>query len=270
MIDLRGLCTFVGTCADSLSDRGAKTKGEKYEQVAGRVYLPESSRGATRRECGRGDCLMGFLLADGNLLFTGALVLMLMIAVLEIVMVLVGVGISDLLDNLLPDLDLDADMPDSGSGGLARLLGWLNFGEVPALILLVVFLVSFGVTGLLMQMLVQPLAGTLLPGWLVAIPVFLLALPQVRFVGKLLRRFGLGGGTEAVGRETFVGGVAVITVGEAATGSPAEARLRDKYGTNHYVMVEPYDGETFSRGEQVLLVEEQGAAFRVIAAPRGT
>lgn len=213
---------------------------------------------------------MGFLLEDGNQLFTGALVLMLMIAVLEVVMVLVGVGISDLLDNLLPDLDLDTDMPDGGSAGVARLLGWLHFGEVPALILLVVFLVGFGVTGLLAQMLVQSLAGTLLPAWLLAIPVFLLALPQVRFVGNLLRRLGLGDGTEAVGRETFIGCVAVVTVGEAAAGSPAEARFRDKYGTSHYVMVEPYDDETFSQGERVLLVEERGTGFRVIAAPADT
>lgn len=210
---------------------------------------------------------MGFLLENGNQLFTGALVLMLLIAVLEVVMVLVGVGISDLLDNLLPDLDLDTDMPDGGSAGVARVLGWLHFGEVPALILLVVFLVGFGVTGLLVQMLVQSLAGTLLPAWLLAIPVFLLALPQVRFVGNLLRRLGLGDGTEAVGRETFVGCVGVVTVGEAAAGSPAEARFSDKYGTSHYVMVEPYDDETFSQGERVLLVEERRSGFRVIAAP---
>jgi Inner membrane protein YqiJ, N-terminal len=66
---------------------------------------------------------MTFLLQDGNQLFTGALVLMFMIALLEGVMTLIGVGISDLLDNLLPDFDVDADMPDTAAnGGLTRLL----------------------------------------------------------------------------------------------------------------------------------------------------
>ncbi|MCW8127859.1 YqiJ family protein [Microbulbifer halophilus] len=212
---------------------------------------------------------MAFLLEDGNQLFTGALVLMLMIALLEGVMVLIGVGLSDLLDNLLPDLELNADVPDSG-GGLNRVLGWLRFGEVPALILLVAFLVSFGVTGLLLQMLVQSVSGALLPAWLSVLPVLALALPQVRFVGGLLRRFALGNETEAVGRDTFAGRVAVITVGEAVAGSPAEARFSDAYGTTHYVMVEPYDDETFSQGDRVLLVEERGSAFRVIAAPTDT
>ncbi|SHF37146.1 Protein of unknown function [Microbulbifer donghaiensis] len=208
---------------------------------------------------------MAFLLQDGNLLFTGALVLMLMIAVLEGVMMLIGVGISDLLDNLLPDVDVDLDAPDTEAGGvLTKFLGWLRFGEVPALILLVAFLVAFGTTGLLIQMFVESLAGFLLPSWLLAIPVLLLALPQVRFVGNLLRRFAVGDETEAVGRKSFIGRVATITIGEATAGSPAEARFSDEFGTTHYVMVEPDADDTFSQGEQVLLVEERGANFRVI------
>ncbi|AMX01282.1 YqiJ family protein [Microbulbifer thermotolerans] len=208
---------------------------------------------------------MAFLLQDGNLLFTGALVLMLMIAVLEGVMTLIGFGLSELLDNLLPDLDFDVDVPDAEAGGvLTRFLGWLRFGEVPALILLVAFLVGFGITGLTIQLLVESVVGFLLPGWLLAVPVFLLALPQVRFVGNLLRRFAVGDETESVGRSSFVGRVAVITIGEAAAGSPAEARFSDEFGTTHYVMVEPDGDETFTQGEKVLLVEERGANFRVI------
>ena len=133
---------------------------------------------------------MAFFLQDGNQLFTGALVLMLMIAVLEGVMMLIGVGISDMLDNLLPDMDIDLDAPDTEAGGvLTKVLGWLRFGEVPALILLVAFLVAFGISGLLIQMFSESLFGILLPGWLLAIPVVFLALPQVRFVGNLLRNF---------------------------------------------------------------------------------
>ncbi|AOS96469.1 Inner membrane protein YqiJ [Microbulbifer aggregans] len=208
---------------------------------------------------------MAFLLQDGNQLFTGALVLMLMIAMLEGVMILIGVGLSEVLDNLLPDMDIDLDAPDAEPGGvLTKLLGWLRFGEVPALILLVAFLVAFGITGLLIQMVVASFIGSLLPSWLLVLPVLLLALPQVRFVGNVLRRFAVGDETEAVGRKTFIGRVATITIGQATTGSPAEARFSDEFGTTHYVMVEPDAHETFGQGEQVLLVEERGASFRVI------
>ncbi|WP_299597853.1 YqiJ family protein [uncultured Microbulbifer sp.] len=209
---------------------------------------------------------MEFFLQDGNQLFTGALVLMLMIALLEGVMMLIGVGLSDLLDNLLPDIDLNGGMPDSGpSAGLTKLLGWLRFGEVPALILLVAFLVSFGITGLLIQMVAEGLLGALIPTWILVIPVLFLALPQVRLFGRMLRYFALGDETQAVERNSFAGRQAVITIGEAAVGSPAEARFKDEFGTTHYVMVEPYDeGELFSQGQQVVLVEEQGASFRAI------
>lgn len=209
---------------------------------------------------------MEFLLKDGNQLYTGALVLMLMIALLEAVMLLIGVGLSDLLDNLLPDIEINAEVPDAGpSSGLTKLLGWLRFGEVPALILLVAFLVTFGVTGLLIQMLADALFGALLPAMLLAIPVLLLSLPQVRLFGKLLGRFAMKDETQSVGRDSFAGRQAVITIGEALVGSPAEARFKDEFGTTHYVMVEPYDeGECFSQGQEVVLVEEQGARFRAI------
>ncbi|MCO1333007.1 YqiJ family protein [Microbulbifer sp. OS29] len=205
---------------------------------------------------------MVFLLQDQNLLFTGALVLMFMIALLEGVMTLIGIGISDLLDNLLPDFEVD--VPDTGlSGGLTKLLGWLRFGEVPALILLVTFLVSFGATGLIIQMLLESIFGFLLPGGLLALGVIFLALPQVRFVGNILRRFAIGDESEAVGRDSFIGRIAIITIGKAEAGSPAEARFSDEYGTTHYVMVEPDTSETFNQGEKVLLVEELGAHFHV-------
>ncbi|MDP5208817.1 YqiJ family protein [Microbulbifer sp. 2205BS26-8] len=205
---------------------------------------------------------MVFLLQDQNLIFTGALILMLMIALLEGVMTLIGVGISDLLDNLLPNVDIE--VPDTGlSGGLTKVLGWLRFGEVPALILLVTFLAGFGATGLLIQRFFESTFGWLLPGGPAALGVFFLALPQVRFVGNLLRRFALGDESEALERGTFVGRVATITIGVAEAGSPAEARFRDEYGTTHYVMVEPDEHETFQQGEKVLLVESHGAHFRV-------
>ncbi|WP_444929224.1 YqiJ family protein [Microbulbifer sp. SSSA002] len=205
---------------------------------------------------------MIFLLQDQNLIFTGALLLMFMIALLEGVMTLIGVGVSDLLDNVLPDFEMN--VAETGlSGGMTKLLGWLRFGEVPALILLVVFLLGFGVTGLLIQMLVESVVGYLLPGGLLAVGVLFLALPQVRFVGNVLRRFALREESQALERSAFVGRIATITIGKAEVGSPAEARFSDEYGTTHYVMVEPDESEIFGQGDKVLLVEELGAHFRV-------
>jgi hypothetical protein len=58
--------------------------------------------------------------------------------------------------------------------------------------------------------------------------------------------------------------VATITLGEARQGSPAEARFRDQFGTTHYLMVEPDDGETYQAGDNVLLVQQRGAVYQCI------
>ena len=73
---------------------------------------------------------MGFILQEGNQLFAGALVLMLLIAFVESLMVVLGAGFSSFLDNLLPDIDVDLGLADAElSGGLTKILAWFRFGE---------------------------------------------------------------------------------------------------------------------------------------------
>ena len=57
---------------------------------------------------------MEFLFADNNMPFSIALMLMLIIAVMEGALTLIGLGMSQALDSLLPDLDIDADIDGSG------------------------------------------------------------------------------------------------------------------------------------------------------------
>ncbi len=209
--------------------------------------------------------MMAFLTADGNLPFAVALLVMLAIAVLEGVTTLLGAGLSSLLEGLIPDFDLDIDAPeiDSDGGVLTRLLGWLRVGEVPALVLLVLFLTGFGLVGLGVQTFAESLFGELLPWPAAAVPALALSLPLVRALGGALGRIMPQDETDAVSSGSLVGRVAVITLGSAEAGHPAEARTRDGHGTTHYIMVEPLrEGETLPAGTEVLLVEHVGAGFR--------
>jgi hypothetical protein len=71
--------------------------------------------------------------------------------------------------------------------------------------------------------------------------------------------------TDAVSEQSFIGRVAVITLGNASHGSPAEAKLKDQHGQMHYVMVEPdLPNEAFSQGTAVILVRQKGAHFTAI------
>lgn len=194
--------------------------------------------------------MLGFLLAGDNLPFVTALLLMLMIGAAE----LAGLG-----SGLVPDFDVDAP------GGDASILQWLNVGRVPFLMLLVIFLMCFGLAGLIGQRLVAAIAGRPAAWWLAAPVALAAALPATRSAGRLLARWLPTEETTAVDRDSLVGRMAVIVTGQAATGSPAQARARDVHGQPHYVMVEPdAPDETFDEGETVVLLRRSSATFFAI------
>lgn len=71
--------------------------------------------------------------------------------------------------------------------------------------------------------------------------------------------------TEAVSTDSFVGRIALITLGKAEKGNPAQARLKDRFGKSHYIMVEPETEDVvFEQGEQVLLITKSSAVFLAI------
>lgn len=222
---------------------------------------------------------MSFLLADANLVFTAALGVVLVITLLEVVTTVFGASLSGLVDSILPDLSFDVDV-DAGadidaaqgaSGPVAGLLGWLCVGKVPALVLLIAFLTGFGAAGLVVQSLVAQATGALLPGWFAAVPALAVALPVTRYLGLGLARIFPEHETYAVSANSFVGRSAVITLGTAAAGQPAEARLRDEHGGTHYVRVEPLDpDDRFPAGTEIILRRREGSVFKAVAAHRST
>ncbi len=209
-----------------------------------------------------------FITAVPNQPFAIALTVMVLIALMEGVGTLFGMGLSNMVEGLLPDLDLDVDvdLPEGETPfAMSRLLGWLRFGQVPALILLIIFLTAFGLIGLSLQTIADNTFGILAPGWLASIAAFAVSLPLVRLVGGVLGKILPKDETSAVSDQTFIGRIAVITLGTSKQGSPAEGRLEDQYGQTHYLMIEPdLAEEEFSQGEQVLLVKKSGSIFRAI------
>ncbi len=221
--------------------------------------------------------MLTYFLAEQNLPFSVAIAVVLAMAVLEGVLTLLGFGLSALLDGLggdidLPDMEAEADVgagldaADSGGLSFGSLLAWLRFGEVSAIILLIIFLSAFGALGFALQGAVSSVSGTYLPSALAAVPAFAGALPVVRVLGGALGRLMPREETSAVSLETLVGRLARITLGTAATGRPAQGKVRDQHGLEHYVMIEPdIEGAEFAQGSEVLLIRKDGAKFFAIA-----
>ena len=211
------------------------------------------------------------LLAEENLLFSAALMLMLMIAMLEVVAILVGQSISGSLESLVPD-DLFSPHTEIGLSdtdtSLSRLLGWLRIGEVPLLMLLVLFLFTFGILGLVLQTLSHSLLGFYLPLWIAGIAALILSIPCVRFLGGILHRLLPGDETSAVSADDLIGRLAAITLGTARSGFPAEAKVKDQHGYTHYLRVEPDDPKTvLPAGSIVLLLSRDGGLYKVMENP---
>ncbi|MEJ2640278.1 MAG: YqiJ family protein [Desulfosarcinaceae bacterium] len=224
--------------------------------------------------------MITFLLSSQNLPFTVALTLMLAIAVMEGVSTLIGAGFSDMIDSVLPEMDLDVDADIDvdadmdldtdfhAPGPFTRLFSWLRVGQVPVLILAIVFLTAFGLIGLFCQSTAIRLFGHLLPASLASIPALVITFPVVRISGGVLAKVLPKDETESVSEESFVGRVAVITLGKAEVGKPAQGRLTDPHGQSHYLMVEPdQDGVRFEQGTEVLIVSHQGAIYKGIENP---
>src|SRR5690606_7421609 len=185
-----------------------------------------------------------------------------------------GAGLSGVLDSLIPEVDgdvvvdIDIDGSQTSPPALTRFLSWLRIGEVPVLMLLVIFLTAFGLIGLTVQSMALRLAGMYLPQWIAVVPALLLSLPVVRLLGGLLGLVLPKDETTAVFEASFVGRIATLTRGSAQLGRPSEAKLVDEHGQAHYVLVEPdSSSEVFERGVQVLITERRGAVFKAIRNP---
>lgn len=186
---------------------------------------------------------------------------MLALAVAEAVSLLVGVSTSHWHDGTV------VDHPDGSMGGV---LGWLHFGKVPFLIILVIFLTAFAVSGFIIQFAASGLIGFFMPLPIAVALAFVAAVFGVRVLGGALTKVIPRDETTAVSDASLVGRVGTIVIGTARAGNPAEARVRDEHGASHYVMVEPEGpDQAFETGASVLLVRHvSGRRFQAIHNPK--
>lgn len=196
--------------------------------------------------------MIAFLVQSGTAPFTVALLLMVLLGLVEAI----GLGSSAI------ELEI-GDAGDVGGG-----LDWLNVGRLPLLMLLVVFLTSFGLAGLSLQAAALALAGGGLP-WFAAVPAgIVIAAPLTRTLGRGLARILPRDETTAVDIDTLIGRRARIVIGTARRGSPARARVEDKFGHFHHVMVEPDDDDaSFTDVALLLLTARNGDTFSAVEIP---
>ena len=198
---------------------------------------------------------MEFLTAPQNLPFTlvlGAVTLW------SVVQIFLGAG-----DALAVDADLGADVPDGTP--LFGALNWLGFRQIPLSIWLILAGLCFGMGGFGIQALSQKLTGALFPAILAAFLAFCATIPAIKIVTTVLRPVLPRDETSAVSLVSLVGREAIINIGTARKGFPAEARVVDEWGKTHYVLVEPEaENVQFPAGSSVLLVAKRDHIFTAL------
>ncbi|HPT56607.1 MAG TPA: YqiJ family protein [Casimicrobium sp.] len=190
--------------------------------------------------------------------FAAALALLVALAVIEGIGLMLSQSPSSVLDSLIPEL------PSSADGAL----GWLHLGKVPALVLLILFLAGFSITGYVIEGLAFKVLGVAVPAWMASIPAVFAGFATVSALGALLERVMPKDETSAVSELSLIGRAGIIVRGTATQSLAAEAKVRDAYGRAHYVLVEPdFADQSFAEGSDVLLVKKVGVRYRCIRNP---
>lgn len=221
---------------------------------------------------------VGFFLADQNSPFLAAAVVTLVIAGIEILSLLLGLGLSDMIDDVLPDIEPEAAVEGAGEGlgdgaaadgtMLGEALSWLNVGRVPFLVLLIAFLTVFTLGGYGLQLLVGGTVGYYLPAVVAGPAALAMAIPATRATSRLLGRVVPRHESYAAGNDDLIGRMATVTLGPVTRRAAGKAKVVDQNGNLHFLRVRAANrGERFETDASVLLVGRRRSLFDVIAPP---
>lgn len=224
---------------------------------------------------------VGFFFADQNAAFLATAVITLIIAAVEIISLLLGLGVSELVDDMLPDIgdldlnldggpdgSLDTETPEMESNFFVDALAWLNVGRVPFLVLLMAFLTLFTLAGYGLQLLTASILPFYLPAVIAAPVALVAAIPATRWTSRGLGRVVPREESYATGNDDLVGRLATVSLGPVTRRAAGKAKVADQHGNLHFVRVRAARrGVEFQTDATVLLVGYKRSLFEVIAPP---
>jgi hypothetical protein len=193
------------------------------------------------------------LLEPHNLPFLIAFGALAVIALLQLT------GVSEVVEGA-GEFDAPDGLEVGGFGeALTTLLG---LGRVPLLIWLAALLFVFATIGVTGQMVLAGVLGAPLSAGWAALFAGGAALPLNSLAMRPLAAILPRDETTAIDIDDLIRRDAEIQIGTARAGSPARAKVIDRHGQAHFVMVEPHDQTIeLNAGDTVLLVRREGQTF---------
>ena len=179
---------------------------------------------------------------------------------IELLTMIVGFSISELIGK---DFALETES-HSAIGGLFL---WINAGRLPLLILMILALGVFAISGFLLQAIAHSV-GTAVPVTLAALAALAVSLPAIRVTSRGIARIIPRDETYVVDEADFVGHVGEVSIGPLDQGLPGKVRLKDVFGNWHSVAARASAKSTpLPVGASVLLVDRDAKSFIAISAP---
>jgi hypothetical protein len=179
---------------------------------------------------------------------------------IELLTMIVGFSISEFIGK---DFALETES-HSAIGGLFL---WINAGRLPLLILMILALGVFAISGFLLQAIAHSV-GTAVPVTLAAIAAIAVSLPAIRVTSRSIARIIPRDETYVVDEADFVGHVGEVSIGPLDQGLPGKVRLKDVFGNWHSVAARASPESTpLPVGASVLLVDRDARSFIAISAP---
>lgn len=144
----------------------------------------------------------------------------------------------------------------------------LQVKQFPVFILTILFLLSSGVFGYLLQFIYYALTDAFASLWFIMLPVLFISLLFSVLLGHWLSQLMYSDRSiPIIGQPDLLGRIATICRGDAKPGFSAQARIRDQQGHLHYVEVEPEFGELELHSE-VILVSKHDHLYTAKLLPR--
>jgi len=191
--------------------------------------------------------------------FAIAAAMILIVGTLEVVTMLVGASLSEMLGTSI-------DFSHPSDNGVINAISWINVGGVPLLIFLLLALGAFSITGFLIQDVARMVAGPL-PAGIASLAAIVVSVPLVRGASRGIARIIPKDESYVVGLGDLVGRVGEVVVGPLDQGPPGRVSVADVHGNRHFVLaVAATDSAPLPQGTLVLLVDRVDTRFVAVKA----
>lgn len=209
---------------------------------------------------------MSALTAPGFYPFTIAALILVGLVTVEIVAMVVGLSFASLLDHGAPHHGGHGHDGHGDSGPLAAWMSWLNRGGVPLLILIMIWLAAFAISGFVIQGIANTIIAPL-PTLIAGAAAFAAALPVTRTLSRWTARVFPGDESAVIAQADLIGLTGMVTLGPLDQGKPGRVRVKDRHGNIHVLRANAAADHVIPQGAIVLLVDGSDGLFHAIPAP---